>query len=86
MAMRTCIYPNLAAEMARCGHTQTDVADMLGLKQSAISTRMAGRTDWTINEVTILCAKYGRDFGYLFKTGEMESATDSQRSIRDPKD
>lgn len=74
MAMRKCVYPNLAAEMARCNHSQADIADMLGLGQAAISKRMSGRTKWTINEVSILCAKYGRDFGYLFEREENETS------------
>lgn len=66
MAMRTCVYPNLAAEMARCGHTQADIADMFDLKQAAISMRLAGKVNWTLGEVNALCAEYGKDYEYLF--------------------
>lgn len=76
MAMRTCVFPNLAAEMARKGHTQSDVAAMLGLKQAAVSMRMAGKKEWGIGEINTLCSKYGKPYEYLFAMEGKEIAAD----------
>ena len=80
MAMRTCIYPNLAAEMARHQHTQGDVANMLGLKQAAVSTRIAGKTKWSIGEISTLCNHYGRSYEYLFTEEGKEHAANGEGS------
>lgn len=69
MAWRTCVFPNLAAEMARNNHTQGDIAAMLGYSQSAVSVRMAGKIEWSMKEINTLCNQYGKDYEYLFERG-----------------
>lgn len=60
-------FPNLVSEMARNGETQKDLAELLSLKQSAISRRMTGITKWTIEEVVLICEHYNKDYNELFK-------------------
>jgi predicted transcriptional regulator len=45
---------NIRAEMARRGVTQSQLAKVLGLPQSAVSYRHRGRTPWTLNEIEVV--------------------------------
>lgn len=48
------INENIRAELARKQMTQTQVADVLGLTQSGVSSRLGGRTPWRVDELTRL--------------------------------
>lgn len=60
-------FPGLAAEMARRGHRQQDLADLLKVDKSTICNKLKGKTDWTVGEVETLCDFYNEDYYYLFK-------------------
>lgn len=63
---REVIYPNLVAEMARRGITQTTIAKLLGVGKSTVSRKFSGQNDWTISEVEILCEYFNKDYYQLF--------------------
>lgn len=63
-------YPNLLAEIARNGKSNSDVADLLALSPSSFSRRLKGEIDWTKSEIDILCDYFNKSYDYLFKEGE----------------
>jgi|CXWL01.1.fsa_nt_gi transcriptional regulator with XRE-family HTH domain len=68
----------LADVLARCGITQSDVALALGVDNSTISHKLAGRRRWSQPEVTVLLALIRRKdpmVGYddLFAASEVEA-------------
>lgn len=50
---------------ALAGLRQADLARLLGLTQSSISARLAGRTPFTVAELAILAAEFDVDAGDL---------------------
>lgn len=65
--MRETKFPELVGEIAKHGETQTKIANMLGISNNALWRRLTGRTEWTINEIDILCEHYNRNYHELFK-------------------
>lgn len=59
-------YPNLMAEMARKGETQTSLARMLGITKQTINLKFKGKSDWTLGEVESICDYLGKDYYQLF--------------------
>lgn len=45
------LNPNIRAEMARSGITQGILASRLDMSQSALSRRLTGDAEWTVDEV-----------------------------------
>ena len=45
--------------------TQTQIADMLGIPQSAVSRRMRGTTPWSLDELAQLCEYFDVTFGLV---------------------
>lgn len=70
MAMRLCVYPNLAAEMARCNDTQKTLADALGVSQSSLCLKMSGRRGFTMHEIDSACRRYDKSYEELFREGK----------------
>ena len=70
MRKKVTMFPELAAQMARKGETQDDLARLIGVDRTNISRRLTGQTEWTIGEVEILCNHYNMDFWELFKRKE----------------
>ena len=60
-------YPNLEVEMSRNGDTQKKLADLLNITQQTVSKKLAGKVDWTIGEIEIICEHYNKDYYQLFK-------------------
>jgi len=60
-------YPNLEVEMSRNGDTQKKLADLLNITQQTVSKKLAGKVDWTIGEVEIICEHYNKNYYELFK-------------------
>ena len=60
-------YPNLAAEMARRGEKQKELATLLGISRGTVSRKMSGKTEFTIGEVEILCEHFKKNYYELFK-------------------
>lgn len=56
---------NVAAEMARSGLTQIDLAGMLGMHQTALSRRLTGRTEWTLSEAKRVADVLGVELSVL---------------------
>ena len=66
--MKKIKYPELVAEMARHGHTQATLGEVLGLTYASISRRLAGHQEWSISEIDKICEFYKKDYYELFKT------------------
>ena len=60
-------YPNLIAEMARCGDTYTTLAELLGLSVSGVGRRLNGLVEWSKSEIDTLCDHYAQPYDYLFR-------------------
>jgi len=60
-------YPNLEVEMSRNGDTQKKLADLLNITQQTVSKKLAGKVDWTIGEIEIICEHYNKNYYELFK-------------------
>ncbi len=45
------MFPNLIVEMKRSHVTQTKVAEVLGITNTAVSNKMKGKTEWTLLEM-----------------------------------
>jgi transcriptional regulator with XRE-family HTH domain len=48
------VAENVRAEMARQGHTQMELAEVLSLPQSSISVRLAGRRAFSVDELQLV--------------------------------
>ena len=62
-------YSGLLSEMAKYGHTQRTIGNLLNLSEAAISRRFSGEIKWTIPEVEIICKYYKKDYKELFVNG-----------------
>jgi len=60
-------FPNLVAEMAKNCESQKTVAKLLGVTQPTIHRKLAGKCEWTIGDIEILCEHYKKDYYQLFK-------------------
>jgi transcriptional regulator with XRE-family HTH domain len=47
---------NIGAELRRKRHTQTDLADLLGLSQAAVSRKLRGKAPMTVDELFTIAA------------------------------
>lgn len=45
------MFPNLIVEMKRNHVTQTKVAEVLGITNTAVNNKMKGKTEWTLLEM-----------------------------------
>ena len=62
-------YPNLLAEMARSGESNSTVADLLGISPPSLSRRLKGEIEWSKSEIDTLCIHFNQKYDYLFKEG-----------------
>lgn len=61
------MFPNLLAEMAANGQiTQKALAEELGLTESTMGAKLAGRTDFKYSEMKKLKKKFNKSMDYLF--------------------
>lgn len=60
------LFPNLEAEMARNGETQTYIAELLKSSVPTISRKLSGQTEWTIGDVEVLCEHFNIGYNELF--------------------
>lgn len=49
--MRTLIYSNLEAELTRAGLKKADLARMINISSTALSSKFTGRTDFTLKQM-----------------------------------
>lgn len=59
-------YPNLLAEIARSGESNSYVADLLGISPPSFSRRLKGEIEWSKSEIDTLCEHYHKTYDYLF--------------------
>ena len=60
-------FAGLRAEMARHGHNQQTLAELLDMPQSGISNRLQGNVEWKVSEIEAICGYYGKPYEELFK-------------------
>lgn len=60
-------YATLYQEMRKHKESQTKVGKLVGVNDLSIRKKLAGKTDWTISEIDILCKHYNMDYYELFK-------------------
>lgn len=63
---KVVMFPNLLAEIARCGDNYTTLAEILKISVSGVSRRLSGSVEWSKSEIDILCDHYGKQYDYLF--------------------
>ena len=68
--MKKILYTELVGEMAKHGDTEQSIADLLGMTYSSVSRRLAGRTQWNIDEIDKLCEYYDKNYYELFKKND----------------
>lgn len=61
------MFPNLNAEQARHGHTNKNVADMLGLNRNTYEAKKRNGK-FSKDEIDFLCDTYHCSYRYLFNT------------------
>lgn len=59
MSLRETLQLTVAALMHATGDSQSELADALGLTQTQVSRRQAGRTAWTLDDCDSLAAHFG---------------------------
>ena len=60
-------FPKLMAEMKKRKENQNTIAKLLNESQATVSRKLAGKFEWTIGEVDILCEHFKKDYYQLFK-------------------
>lgn len=66
--MKKIKYPELVGEMAKHGHTQKTLGELIGVSYPCISRRLSGETEWNISDIEKICEFYKKDYYELFKT------------------
>lgn len=69
------INENIRAELARQQMTQTQVAELLELTQSGVSSRLRGETRWKVDELTRLAEALRIDVAVLLSTTRQPAAS-----------
>ncbi|MET7619088.1 helix-turn-helix transcriptional regulator [Streptomyces sp. NPDC005408] len=59
MSLRETLQLTVAALMHATGDSQSELAEALGLTQTQVSRRQAGRTAWTLDDCDSLAAHFG---------------------------
>lgn len=68
--MRNYKYAYLYSVMRKKHDSQIKAGKLLGVSDLTIRKKLAGKTDWTISEIEILCSHYKKNYYELFKTEE----------------
>lgn len=66
------LFPNLKAEIARKAIKEKDIAKKIGLSAKTFSSRMTGRSDFTLREMMAIKKHFFPDLSleYLFATDD----------------
>lgn len=59
MTLRETLQLTVASLMQATGTSQSELATALGLQQTQVSRRQAGRTAWTLDDCDVLAAHFG---------------------------
>ena len=65
--MRKSIFPEITNQMIKRNEKQQDIANLFQLDRSQVSRKLSGYTDWSIEEIKILCKHYNMKFEKLFR-------------------
>ena len=52
--------------MAGAGHSQTDLANLLGITRMSIFRKLSGESEWKVSELEKLAEIYGKPKSYFF--------------------
>lgn len=63
----TYVYLNIIKEIKRTGDTQRNLSRILGVSELTFRKKLAGITQWTIDEIDKLCNHFDMDYYELFK-------------------
>ena len=63
----TYVYLNIIKEIKRTGNTQRNLSRILGVSELTFRKKLAGITQWTIDEIDKLCTYFDMDYYELFK-------------------
>lgn len=78
--MSLCIFPNLAAELARNNMTQGTLASKAGVTPTTLSLKLQGKSIFTLPECKTIrdAIDPGKQLSldYLFETPDMDSKQD----------
>lgn len=64
--MATNTGQNVRAEMARRSKSQTYIASLLGLSQTAVSRRLGGDVEFSASELSVIADDFGTQVGTFF--------------------
>lgn len=64
------MYPNLKAEIARCGLSLTDVAGIIKRTNSTTSMKLNGKADFTLQECKALSVYFEMPIDRLFEAND----------------
>lgn len=59
------MFNNILAEMARCGMTRQEVADLLGISLVSLWAKLSGKRPFLLEEVYKLAVKFNVSIDYL---------------------
>lgn len=76
MGNKIVLYPNLIAELARCGVTITRLAKSINISRNALYRKLDGKVAFTLKDMVAIQNFFNDEVGgafsldYLFKNGD----------------
>lgn len=74
MAKGVCVFPEIAAAMARHNDTITVLSKEIGIGSAALSMRLAGKRSFELPEIIGIMRRYNQSFEVLFQQQPPASA------------
>lgn len=70
------MYPNLAAELARKGLKQKDIAPILGIRPATLSSKLSGKSPLLLDEAFTIQKTFfpNSSLDYLFEKSDSKTA------------
>lgn len=70
MKREKALFPNLIAEMARIGINKSELAQIIGISVSSIYSKLNGKTNFTLEDMEKISARFQMSLDYLFTKDE----------------
>lgn len=71
----------LRAQLVRRERTQTEVAELLGIPQSQVSSRLRAQTEWRLSEFVLLVRTFGLDLDALMSAAAEDAAAQDAEQL-----